>query len=85
MKTFKPVRLGSTGTDVYILQAMLRALQYCGADKKPIDITGKCDANTVYAINTFQTIQRAYGVECGTNGKNDGSFGSKCWKRLLGV
>ena len=85
MKKFNPVRLGSTGTDVYILQALLRAMQYTGGDGKPLDINGKCDVNTVTAINRFQTLQRAYGYECGTNGKNDGSFGALCWKRLLGI
>lgn len=85
MKSFSAVKKGSTGTDVYILQAMLRALQYVGKDGKPINIDGSCGANTVYAINCFQSIQRAYGYECGTNGKNDSSFGNACWKRLLGV
>lgn len=85
MKAFSTVKLGSTGTDVYILQSILRCMQYVGSDGKPIDITGKCDNNLVFAINTFQTIQRSYGYECGTNGKNDSSFGKKCWNRLLGV
>lgn len=82
--TFQTVKLGERGTSVYILQSAFRMLQYLGKDGKIIKITGKCDANTVYAINEFQTKQRAYGIECGTNGKNDGSFGPKCWSILLG-
>ena len=81
----KAVKKGCTGTSVIVLQAMLRALQYLGADGKPLQIDGNCGDNTVHAINTFQTIQRAYGFECGKNGKNDGRFGAECWKRLLGV
>lgn len=81
----KRVTLNTTGTDVSVLQALFRALQYVGKDGKPIEITGRADTNTVYAINEFQSRQRAYGYECGTNGKNDGSFGAKCWSRMLGV
>ena len=72
------------GASVAILQTVFRCLQYVGADGKPIEIDGRCGPDTVYAINHFQTIQRAYGYECGTNGKNDGSFGPACWRRLLG-
>lgn len=85
MREFKTVKMGSTGTDVFILQSLLRALQFTGVDKKPIDIDGTCGHNTVYAINAFQRQQRAYGYECGSNGKNDGQFGKACWKRILGV
>lgn len=85
MKSFTTIKKGSKGTDVYILQAMLRGLQYLGADGKPLEIDGICGENLVHAINTFQKVQRAYGVECGTNGKNDSTFGKSCWKRLLGV
>lgn len=85
MKKFSTVKKGSKGTDVYVLQTMLRALGMLGADGKPLDIDGSCGNNTVGAINKFQTIQRAYGVELGSNGKNDGSCGPKMWNRLLGV
>ena len=84
MKSFATIKRGSTGTDVVVLQCVLRMLQYVGKDGKPIEIDGKCGINTVFAINTFQTVQRAYGFECGNNGKNDGTFGEACWKRLLG-
>lgn len=85
MKKFSTVKEGSTGTDVYICQSLLRALQYVGADHKALDVDGKCGKNTVFAINAFQTQQRAYGYECGSNGQNDGHFGTACWKRILGV
>lgn len=79
------VKKGSMGVSVVVLQSLFRGMQYIGADGKPLEIDGRCGENTVHAINTFQTVQRAYGYECGTNGKNDGSFGKKCWERLLGV
>lgn len=84
---YKPtdVYLGAGGLSVFILQAMLRALQYVGEDGKPIVIDGYAGKNTIYAVNRFQEIQIAYGVDCGTNNKPDGIFGNKCWERLLGV
>lgn len=85
MIKFETVKKGSKGQCVSILQAILRCMQYTGADGKPLEVTGTCNNNTVYAINKFQEAQRAYGVELGTNGKNDGSFGPKSWNRLLGV
>lgn len=85
MKQFANIKRGSTGTDVYIMQAMLRALQYCGKDGKPIDVDGQVGDNTVAAINSFEAHQRAFGCEVSSiKGRNDGVFGQKCWKRLLG-
>ena len=85
MPQFDSVKFGSFGTRVYILQAMLRGLQYVGADGNPIEIDGMAGENTIYAINDFQQTQIAYGYDCGTNNKPDGVFGKKCWERLLGV
>lgn len=85
MYNFQTVKKGSSGISVYILQALLRGLQYTGADGKPINIDGNASNNTVYAINQFQKTQIAYGFDCGTNGKPDGIFGKKSWQRLLGV
>ena len=85
MYNFSTVRYGSAGLSVFVLQALLRGLQYTGADGKPIDIDGNAGANTVNAINQFQKAQIAYEFDCGTNGKPDGVFGKKCWERLLGV
>ena len=60
----------------------MNMLQYVGADGKPLTIDGEYGENCEYACNTFQTVQRAYGFECGTDGKNDGIFGIKCWERF---
>lgn len=79
---FETVTLGSSGPSVYICQALLRALQYLGKDGNPIEVDGNAGENTIYAINRFQSVQRAYGYECGSNGKNDSTFGPSCWQRV---
>ena len=84
MKSFSVVQKGSKGTDVYILQTVLRVMGYVGKDGKPLDVNGTYNSNLEYAINSFQTTQRAYGNECGTKGKNDSCFGNQCWKTILG-
>ena len=81
---FDSVRYGSSGISVYVLQTVLRMLLFKGEDGKPLDIDGEAGDNTVFAINTFQSTMRSYGYEVGTNGENDGEFGEKCWKCLLG-
>lgn len=81
---FDPVTYDSEGVSVYVLQTVLRMLLFKGADGLPLTIDGKSGDNTVYAINTFQSTMRSYGYEVGTNGENDGVFGDKCWKCLLG-
>ena len=84
---FKPsnVSFGTSGLSVYILQSLLRGLQYVGKDNKPIEIDGCAGENTVFAINQFQRTQISYGFDCGTNNKPDGIFGQKCWQRILGL
>ena len=85
MRKFSTVKKGSTGTDVVVMQTLLHTMQFTGKNGKLLDINGTCDDNTVFAINSFQTQQRAYGYECGTKGKNDGEFGDKCWKRFINM
>lgn len=81
---FDTVKKGSIGVSVYVLQTVLRMLCFLGEDGKPLEIDGECGGNTVFAINSFQSTMRSYGYEVGTDGKNDGTFGKKCWKCLLG-
>lgn len=81
---FDTVRLNSEGVSVYVLQTVLRMLMFKGADGKPLNVDGISGENTVFAINEFQSTMRAYGYEVGTDGENDGTFGEKCWKCLLG-
>lgn len=81
---FSQVKFDSEGVSVIVLQTVFRLMGYLGEDGKPIEIDGIAGKNTVFAINTFQSVMRAYGYEVGTNGENDGAFGDKCWKCLLG-
>ncbi len=81
---FDTVRMGSKGVNVYVLQSILRMLLFVGSDGLPLEIDGDAGNNTVFAINTFQSTMRSYGYEVGTNGANDGEFGEKCWKCLMG-
>lgn len=80
----KTVILNSKGTDVVALQAILRSQGFVGQDGKPLSIDGHAGNNTIFAINSYQKMLRAYDIECGTNGQNDSSCGSKMWECLLG-
>lgn len=80
----KTVILNSKGTHVVALQAILRAQGFVGQDGKPLSIDGHAGDNTIFAINAYQKMLRAYDIECGTNGHNDSSCGSKMWECLLG-
>lgn len=70
------VKRGSTGTDVYVFQSIMKKMGYY---KKEID--GKFGGGSEDACNAFQ---KDY-PECGTNGQPDGSFGPKCWKKALSL
>lgn len=73
MKTLKK---GSTGNDVTIFESIMKKMGY---------YTGSIDttfgSGCVNACNAFQTKY----PECGTNGKPDGQFGPKCWKKALSL
>ena len=76
---FSVIKKGSTGTDVIVLQSMLRSMQYLGSNGKPLEVDGIAGTNTVYAINTFKTLQKKFNVDCG---EVNGIFTSDCWKRM---
>ena len=80
----KTVILNSKGTHVVALQAILRSQGFVGQDGKPLSIDGHAGDNTIFAINAYQKMLRAYDIECGTNGHNDSSCGPKMWECLLG-
>lgn len=80
-----PVKKDSEGAHVLLCQELLKVKGYKGANGKVLQLDGHCGNNTVYAINSFQSAMRKQGIECGTNGQNDGSCGKKCWKALLGL
>ena len=80
----KTVIINSKGTDIVALQAILRSQGFVGQDGKPLSIDGHAGNNTIFAINAYQKMLRAYDIECGTNGHNDSSCGSKMWECLIG-
>lgn len=79
------VKEGRTGASVKLCQELLKVQGYKGKNGKVLSLDGECGAQTVYAINSFQTAMRKKGIEVGNNGKNDGTCGKKCWAALLGL
>lgn len=68
------LKKGSKGVDVTIFESIMKKMGY---------YTGAIDTSfgnaCVEACNKFQTKY----PECGTNGKPDGTWGKKCWKKAL--
>lgn len=79
------VKKGSKGTSVLLLQEILRARGINGKDGKPLSLDWIAGENTIYALNMYQSLRRRQGVELGTNGKNDGICGKKCWNDLIAI
>ena len=79
------VRKGSKGTSVLLVQEILKARGFKGADGKELALDQHAGDNTIYAINSYQTARRRQGVELGTNGKNDSSCGPKMWADLIAI
>lgn len=50
----KGVKKGSNNNSVLLLQAILTAMGYCGADGQPLEIDGDFGANTDYALKAYQ-------------------------------
>ena len=75
---------GVKGPEVRLLQTILKGRGFKGLNGTELSLDGECGANTVKAINDYQAARRKQGVELGTNGKNDGSCGSKMWNDLTG-
>lgn len=70
------LKRGSKGNDVTIFETIMKKMGY---------YTGAIDTSfgsgCVSACNKFQTKY----PECGTNGKPDGTWGKKCWKKALSL
>ena len=70
------LKKGSKGTDVTIFESIMKKMGY---------YTGNIDTDfgsgCVKACNKFQEKY----PECGTNGKPDGTWGKKCWKKALSL
>lgn len=81
----KIVKEGSKGTSVLLLQEILKARGFKGANGKDLALDREAGTNTIHAINAYQTARRKQGVELGTNKKNDGICGTKMWKDLIAI
>lgn len=81
MKQFSSIRNGSKGTDVIVLQALLRSQGLLGANGKPLDIDGEAGSNTIYALNQYKKTLVAYGSKCVPDGVCD----NLTWSALLGL
>lgn len=72
----KTLKYGSTGNDVTIFESIMKKMGY---------YNGKIDTHfgngCVKACNAFQEDH----PECGTDGKPDGSFGSRCWNKVFSL
>lgn len=79
------VKIGSTGNVVLLLQEILKARGFVGANGKELSLDRDCGANTVYAINAYQTSRRKQGKELGTNGKNNSVCTIAMWKDLISI
>lgn len=70
------LKIGSKGIDVAVFQSIMKKMGYYKGD---IDESfGKLSEE---ACNAFQTDY----PECGTNGKPDGSWGPKCWRKMFAL
>ena len=68
------VQNGSKGSDVKLLQRLLKSNGFRGADGKLLAIDGNCGTNTVYAIKAYQKKKSL---------SADGIAGPATWKSIL--
>lgn len=81
--TPQDVSNGSKGTSVLLLQEILKARGFKGLNGSELALDRDCGANTVCAINSYQTSRRKQGKELGNNGKNTGICDQVMWKDLI--
>ena len=68
------LKKGSTGNDVTIFESIMKKMGYYDGG-----IDDHFGNGCVAACNAFQEDY----PECGTDGKPDGSFGPKCWRKMF--
>ena len=68
------VKLGSESASVIILQSILFAEGYVGANNKPVSVDGEAGANTIYALKTYQKNAKL---------TSDGVCGTKTWQKII--
>lgn len=76
-KTYKleTVVKGSKGNHVLLVQEILRARGFVGADEKPLKLDGEAGDNTMFAIAAYIEARSKQGADLGSP---DG-WGQKCW------
>ena len=74
----KLVKLGSEGTSVLLLQEILIARGFKGKNNKPLSLSRKADANTIYALKQYQKSRNGVLAV-------DGECGEKTWKDLIAI
>lgn len=72
--TFTSIKYGSKGSDVKLVQNILRGQGYIGVDGKVLGIDGEVGPNTEKCIKDFQTRQKLI---------SDGIVGPETWRRLF--
>lgn len=76
MFSVETVKAGSSGKSVLLLQRLLRAGGFKGADNLALTLDGECGNNTVAAIKKYQKKKKL---------TQDGVAGPTTWKTILGL
>ena len=69
------VRLGSKGNHVLLVQEILRARDFKGADGKPLKLDKDAGDNTMFAVDSYIEARAKQGADLGAKG----AWGPKCW------
>ena len=78
MFTPETVKAGDKNTSVLLLQEILRARGFKGKTGKSLKLTRKADANTIYALKTYQESRKEVLAV-------DGVCGPATWKDLIAI
>lgn len=78
MFTPETVKSGDKNTSVLLLQEILRARGFKGKTGKALKLTRKADANTIYALKTYQESRKEVLAV-------DGVCGPATWKDLIAI
>lgn len=74
----KIVKLGSTGTSVLLLQEILLARGFRGADNKPLTLDRTAGTNTIHALTQYQVSRKGTLTA-------DGVCGPVTWRDLIAI
>lgn len=77
------VQSGDSGNHVLLVQEILKARGFKGADGKELTLDKQCGVNTVYAINQYQAQRES--VDPGSCGGVDGVAGAKTLRDMIAL